>query len=99
MLVQIEEEEHHFASIMDSVAATINSDEQTAVRQFYKRHNKVLLDKYALDAQKQALLTENRNLKAILKQYLEGVSVSETILAKDNSLLIVNGRANIPYAY
>ena len=39
---------------------------------FWKRYNKVLLDKLALDREKQTLEDENSKLKALLKQYLDG---------------------------
>jgi hypothetical protein len=46
--------------------------EYTALEHFWKRHNKVLLDKLALDREKQTLEDENSKLKALLKQYLDG---------------------------
>ena len=46
--------------------------EYTALENFWKRHNKVLLDKLALDREKQTLEDENSKLKALLKQYLDG---------------------------
>ena len=48
--------------------------EYTALENFWKRHNKVLLDKLALDREKQTLEDENSKLKALLKQYLDGES-------------------------
>ena len=46
--------------------------EYTALENFWKRYNKVLLDKLALDREKQTLEDENSKLKALLKQYLDG---------------------------
>ena len=46
--------------------------EYTALENFWKRYNKVLLDKLGLDREKQTLEDENRKLKALLKQYLDG---------------------------
>ncbi|KAG5458620.1 MAG: hypothetical protein BJ554DRAFT_1122 [Olpidium bornovanus] len=71
-------------------------DKYEALNRFYKRHNKVLLDKLALDDQKRALQEENENLRAILKQYLDGISVNEEVLNTVNPLFVVNGRTNAP---
>ena len=49
---------------------------------FWKRHNKVLLDKVTLDKERQVLLQENGQLRSLLKQYLDGISVNEEILSK-----------------
>lgn len=46
--------------------------EYTALESFWKRYNKVLLDKLALDREKQTLEDENAKLKSLLKQYLDG---------------------------
>ena len=53
--------------------------EYTALESFWKRYNRVLLDKLALDREKQTLEDENSKLKALLKQYLDGMltNVSE----------------------
>lgn len=53
--------------------------EYTALESFWKRHNKVLLDKLALDREKQTLEDENSKLKALLKQYLDGESYHPSI--------------------
>ena len=41
---------------------------------FWKRYNKVVLDKLALDKEKRDLLQENTQLRAVLKQYLDGTT-------------------------
>ena len=51
--------------------------EYTSLENFWKRHNKVLLDKLALDREKQTLENENSQLKALLKQYLDGELVTQ----------------------
>lgn len=64
---------------------------------FFKRYNKVLLDTLAIKQERQRLLQENQDLRAILKSYLDGISVSsDTLSAPNNSLLIVNGRMDMP---
>ena len=47
--------------------------EYSALENFWRRYNKVLLDKLALDREKQILEEENSKLKALLKQYLDGM--------------------------
>ncbi len=46
--------------------------EYTALENFWRRYNKVLLDKLAQDREKLLLEDENTQLKALLKQYLDG---------------------------
>lgn len=57
---------------------------------FWKRYNKALIDKLALDQEKEAYVQENNKLKLLLKQYLEGISVSQEVLDKANPLMIIN---------
>lgn len=59
---------------------------------FYKKFNKVLLDKILMKNKKDYLNEENARLKAILKQYLDGISVNAEILEQMNPLLVVNGK-------
>jgi hypothetical protein len=77
----------------------LQPEEHRALHLFSQRYNKVILDKYALDAQRSQLQQENDQLKAVLKGYLEGISVSEEILSKQNPLLVINGKTNVKYAY
>jgi hypothetical protein len=65
--------------------------EFTAMDQFYKRFNKVMLDKLALEKQKFQLDEENNHLKNILKQYLDGISLTDGVLSQPNPLMVVNG--------
>ena len=46
--------------------------EYSSLQNFWKRYNKVLLDKVSLDREKQILEEENSKLKILLKQYLDG---------------------------
>jgi hypothetical protein len=62
---------------------------------FYKRFNKVLLDKLAIDKQKQTLEKENMFFKSLLKQYLDGVSVNDDVMNANNPLLVVNNKVNL----
>jgi len=69
--------------------------EYTYLNNFYKRYNKVLLDKLAVDKQKTQLEKENQILKAMLKQYLDGISVNDEVIRNPNPLLVVNNKINI----
>jgi hypothetical protein len=62
---------------------------------FYKKYNKVLLDKFAIAAEKKRLAKENADLRSILKQYLDGVAITSDAVDNENPLLIVNGRINL----
>lgn len=62
---------------------------------FYKKYNKVLLDKFAIAQEKKRLQKENQDLRSILKQYLDGVAITSDAVDHENPLLIVNGRINL----
>ena len=62
---------------------------------FYKRFNKVHLDKLAIQKQKATLEKENLFFKNLLKQYLDGVSVNDDVINNNNPLLVVNNRVNL----
>ena len=66
------------------------------MQQFSKRYNKVYLDKLALDKKHGSLVEENDRLRSILKQYLDGITLSESVLQQLNPLLVVNGKTNAP---
>lgn len=56
---------------------------------FYGKLNKILLDKAALEQEKEHLLSDNNKLRTMLKSYLDGISVNEEVLNKENPLVIV----------
>ena len=62
---------------------------------FLKKNNKVLLDKLAIDRERERLQRENNDLQAILKQYFDGVSVNDAVLKSSNPLFVINGRVNL----
>lgn len=70
-------------------------DEFSALENFHKRYNKVLLDKLAIEKQKKQLEKDNLFFKSLLKQYLDGVSVNEDVMAAPNPLLVVNNRIQL----
>jgi len=62
---------------------------------FFKRYNKVLLDAMGIDQERERLSHENSDLRSILKQYLDGISVNEDVINNPNPLLVVNHKTNI----
>ena len=64
--------------------------------EFFSRYNKVVLDGMALDTEQAKLKRENSDLRSILKQYLDGISVTDEGMAQHNSLLVVNNRYAMP---
>jgi len=70
-------------------------DEWTYLDLFFKRFNKVKLDYLAIEKEKQRLGKENVQLRSILKQFLDGVSVNEDVLSQPNPLLVINGKVNL----
>merc|ERR1712157_360990 len=62
-------------------------DEYKALDRYWKKYNAVLLDKLALEKRYNERKEENYKLRSILKQYLDGISVSEEVIAEDNNPL------------
>ena len=54
-----------------------------------------LLDKLALENDRNRLQAENTELQSVLKQYLNGISVTEDVMKDPNPLLVVNGRITL----
>lgn len=64
---------------------------------FLRKYNKVLLDKLAVERERERLERENADLQSMLKQYYDGVTVSEVVMDSDenNPLLVVNGKFSL----
>ncbi|KAF4736410.1 coiled-coil domain containing 65 [Perkinsus olseni] len=75
--------------------AASGCDESTYLDTFFKKYNKIHLDTLAIEQEQKRLETENHQLRDILGQFIDGVTLSPEILAKPNPLLIVNGRVNL----
>lgn len=65
---------------------------------FFKRYNKVLLDRHAIKKEEMRLMQENSDLRNILKQYLDGISVNADVINEPNPLFVLNNRTNIQHA-
>jgi hypothetical protein len=55
----------------------------------------VLLDKLAIQKQKEALVKDNSMLKSLLKQYLDGISLNDEVMRTNNPLFVVNNRIQL----
>merc|ERR1711865_1292898 len=73
----------------------VGIDEWTYLDTFFKRFNKVKLDHLAIDQEQGRLNKENLQLRSILKQFLDGVSVNEDVMSQPNPLLVINGKVNL----
>ena len=62
---------------------------------FFRRYNKVLLDKWAITMEQNRVSQENEDLRSILKQYLDGISVNADVMQEPNPLFVLNNRTNI----
>nr|XP_045009313.1 dynein regulatory complex subunit 2 isoform X2 [Jaculus jaculus] len=67
----------------------------TGMENFWKRYNKVKLEVLSLQHRRAQLLDISGKLKEMLKQYLDGISVSDEVLSQPNPLFIVNHRSNL----
>eukprot|EP00995_Heteronema_vittatum_P013139 NODE_91_length_1985_cov_255.529959_g68_i0.p1 GENE.NODE_91_length_1985_cov_255.529959_g68_i0~~NODE_91_length_1985_cov_255.529959_g68_i0.p1 ORF type:complete len:541 (-),score=269.70 NODE_91_length_1985_cov_255.529959_g68_i0:240-1862(-) len=64
-------------------------EEWELLENFWKKYNKVLLDNAAINQEKFHLQNENAKLRALLKQYLDGISVNSDVMSnKHNNLLM-----------
>ena len=72
-------------------------EEWDYLNNFFKRYNKVLLDVMGIERERERdrLRRENTDLRSILKQYLDGISVNEDVINAPNPLLVVNHKTNI----
>ena len=86
----------HQASVWTSGAA--GSVGPTAVMpadrlaNFYRKYNKIMLDNIAIAKEKERLTLENSQLQDLISQYIAGTQLSDSVLADDNPLFVVNGR-------
>ena len=54
-----------------------------------------MLDKVANDEERRRLQLENDELRVILKQYLNGISITPDTIEVDNPLVVINSRSGI----
>jgi len=94
-LDKLELEDELLDEIRDAFQDQTTLDEWTYLDNFFKRINKVKLDSLAIEKEKARLEKENVQLRSILKQFLDGVSVNENVLSGPNPLLVVNGNIHL----
>jgi chromosome segregation ATPase len=96
--VEVEELQFDDDDLKEEIKESLSDtgiDEWTYLDTFFKRFNKVKLDHLAIEKERQRLEKENVQLRSILKQFLDGVSVNEDVLSQPNPLLVVNGKVNL----
>jgi hypothetical protein len=73
------------------------AEEWELLENFWKKYNKVLLDNAAIHQEKFHLQNENSKLRALLKQYLDGISVNDDVMnQRKNNLLMTQRMATQP---
>lgn len=66
------------------------AEEWSLLENFWRKYNKVLLDNSAINQEKYHLQNENSKLRALLKQYLDGITVNEDVMGTRNNLLMTS---------
>ncbi|XP_029450495.1 dynein regulatory complex subunit 2 [Rhinatrema bivittatum] len=93
-----EEQEEVQQAIMEKPSEQLAQlmQDYVTLDEFWKRYNKVQLDRCALDREKAILTQDNQRLRILLKKYLDGISVNDDVMSQLNPLLILNNKSNIP---
>ncbi|KAI8474613.1 MAG: flagellar associated protein [Monoraphidium minutum] len=74
-------------------------EEWDYLNRFFKRFNRALLDKAAVDREASRLTKENADLRQLLKGFLDGISVNDAVISDPaNPLMIVNQRLQLTMA-
>lgn len=74
-------------------------EEYEYLSRFFQRYNKVFLDQRAIERERTRLDQENEDLRTILKQYLDGISINEDVINNPaNPLIVVNNKLMLAQA-
>jgi hypothetical protein len=74
-------------------------EEYEYLNRFFQRFNKVFLDQAAIERERGRLDQENEDLRTILKQYLDGISINEDVVNNPaNPLIVVNNKLMLAQA-
>lgn len=65
------------------------------LERFWVKHNKVMLDCAAIAQEHHHLEQENQQLQRILKQYLDDISVNDSVMKSNNALLFAAPAPNV----
>ncbi|KAM3861490.1 dynein regulatory complex subunit 2 [Diretmus argenteus] len=60
------------------------------LEQFWQRYNKVRLEQVCLEREREVVTRENQKLKDLLRQHLDGISVSDETLRQNSPLLTLS---------
>ena len=63
---------------------------------FYRRYNKVLLERLSLQRERETLRAHNLRLRSMLKKYMSGMGLTQDFNDHPNTLFIVNQSTNAP---
>jgi len=72
-------------------------EESDMFDRFYRRFNRVLLDKLSLQRERAGLLRHNQRLKLMVRRYMSGTGVTADLMEHPNTLFIVNQDTNAPH--
>merc|ERR1719162_1416530 len=72
-------------------------EEPMSIGHFIKKYNNAVLDTTCFQQKRKALAAENKKLRAILKAYLEGITVSNHTIDAPNTLLVVNNSTKVQH--
>jgi hypothetical protein len=92
-----------FKTVADSLSSYVRThdgrevEEWNSLENFFKKVNFVTLEKLAIEQEHTRLSRENQDLRAILKQYLDGISVNSEVIDAHNPLLVVNSKSGVAY--
>jgi hypothetical protein len=70
-------------------------EEWAVLDRWHTRYNRVVMDRLALQQQRDTLKANKEALQTMLRQYLDGISVSKDIMDSANPLLVVNGNVHL----
>uniref|UniRef100_A0A8B9I2N5 Coiled-coil domain containing 65 n=1 Tax=Anser brachyrhynchus TaxID=132585 RepID=A0A8B9I2N5_9AVES len=82
--------------LKEKPAEPLALQDYVGLERFWQRFNKVRLEERALAQQLAAVSRKNQQLRGLLQQYLEGLSVSPEVLSRPNPLLAVKHKSRGP---
>ena len=81
--------------VSEDVADFATCAKYEALRNYFRRYNKVNLDTLSLQKKKQELMARNKELKDKLLKYLDGVSISPDCLSSPANVLLVSNSLSL----
>lgn len=87
------------AEVFESDASSFqNVQEVSPLESFWHRYNVALKERLCLQQEQARLSEQHRHLRSQLRNFLDGVSVSDEVLRQSNPLLIVSRPPGLPEA-